>query len=159
MQSRMFGGGGFMPPATDAPAQGGQAPMPGGVMSPNSIRNNSAFQAQFQIQQLEQQLMDAQRQYAQMQTTTMNPQQLAAMQSGMQGLAQRLAQLKQGARNQFSMEALKMNQRANMPGAQDMGIGRGATQPNQGYINQSQLMQMMAALFGGAGGAGAERVW
>lgn len=158
MESRMFGGGGgMMPPGTDAPVQGGQAPMPGGVMSPSSIRGSGAFTAQSQIHQLEQQLLEMQRDYQMAAARTNNPQQLASMQFGLQQLQSQIEWAKQQQRQKYAMEALKMNQRANMPGAGSMGThGRGGD-PNQNYINQSQILQMMAGMFGG--GSGADRNW
>lgn len=118
----------------------------------------AASQAQFQIRELEKKLMEAQRNYAIFASKTNNPQQLAAYQAGLQQLQQQIEWAKQDARQKFSMDALKAQQRANNPGTQSMGIGRGGDQPNQNYINQSQTAQLLAGIFG-SGGMGSNRNW
>lgn len=155
----MISGGmpGMIPPQTDG--GGGQQQGPGfGAFNLSRSPEYAAAQAQFQIRELEKKLMEAQRNYAIFASKTNNPQQLAAYQANLQQLQQQIEWAKQNARQKFAMEALKMQQASNMPGAGSVGVGQGSGgRPNQGYANQAQLLSMMAGMFGG--GSGADRNW
>ena len=150
---------GAAPPMTDgpAPAPGGGLPLQGGPMRGGmgrvSPQEQRAGQMQAQIQQMQQKLQQLQSQYSMAAIQTNNPTQLMGMQSAIQQLQSQIQAAQQSAQREMAMEAMRMQNRAQMPGAGSMSVGGGGGAPNQGMIDQSQLISMLSGMFSPSGGS------
>jgi hypothetical protein len=137
--------------------QMGGMPLQGGLMRGGmgrvSPQEQQASQMQAQIQQMQQQLQQMQSQYSMAAIQTNNPTQLAGMQSAIQSLQMQIQQAQQSAQRQMAMEAMKMQNRAQMPGVGSMGVNGGGGQPNQGMTDQSQIISMLSGMFSPSGGS------